>query len=447
MEILKKVILITMIIVLSLCICISNLENGVLLSVLSIIAIVFFVKKVKIRNFTLFLVAFSLISKVIAVFILKVPMTADYQTMYNASINAVNGDFSFINSGYFLAYGYQLAHVFYQALILKIINNVIVLKILNCVYATVITVLIYKIVKVITRENVARITSLIYAISLYPIYLNVILGNQQLSVMLFLIGIYILLTKKSSILNGIIIGILFALGNLERPEGIIYITTLIVYNIVTLKSVKIILKNTLPILITYFALTQLFSYVLIKSDINEIGFGNSDPYWKFLLGFNYEYNGKNNLEDYQYTSDINLEKEVLIDRITDVKRIPNLFYQKIKIQWLYDDLDTTFNAINTTQFSQGIVKIIVKYISTINLIVIIAVFIGLIKNKKIDSKNYFFIINVLVYFAVYLLIEVSARYYYNPQISIIILSALGIERIIDFTEKYGKVKEEMKEKD
>lgn len=95
----------------------------------------------------------------------------------------------------------NFGHVFYQALMLLICNSVIFLKILNCIFATVITYLIYAIVKKFASENTARITSLVYAISLYPIYLNVILGNQQLGLMLFLIGIYILLTKKNMILN------------------------------------------------------------------------------------------------------------------------------------------------------------------------------------------------------------------------------------------------------
>lgn len=441
MEILKKIILIVSLVFLGLLICISTFENGILLSILSFAFIIFFVKKAKIKRFCLFLFLFSFITKVVGIFILKLPMGVDYETMYAASLEALNGNLSFARDGYFVAYGYQLGHVFYQTLMLKLINSITFLKILNCLYATIITVLIYKILQKFTKENVARITSLIYSISLYPIYLNSVLGNQQLSLMLFLIGIYILLTKKSTIVNGIIIGILFALGNLERPEGIIYITTLIIYNIVTLKNIKLILKNSLPVLISYLALTQLFSFILIKTNVNDIGFKSSDPYWKFLVGFNYEHSGKNNLEDYEYTVDLETEKQVMLERVKDFKKIPGLFYQKAKILWLYDDLDQTFNATTTTQFSQFIVKTIVNYIRFINFILVALAFIGLIKNKNIHNINYFFIINALIYLAVYLLIEVSARYYFNPQICIIILSALGLDRLFDFAKThFGKDK-------
>lgn len=201
MEILNKLILIVMLIVITLFLGMATLENGILLSVISFVAIIFFVKKVKIKRFWIFLIAFCLITKIAGILILHVPMSLDYQTMYDASESAIKGDFSFINSQYFSTYGYQLAHVFYQTLMLLICNSVVFLKILNCIYATIITLLIYAIVKRFASENIARITSLIYAISLYPVYLNGVLGNQQLGLMLFLLGIYVLLTKKNTILN------------------------------------------------------------------------------------------------------------------------------------------------------------------------------------------------------------------------------------------------------
>ncbi len=445
MEIIKKLVLAVFLIVMGIFLCISGLENGLLLSAISIIAIIFFVKKVKIKRFSIFLIIVAFISKLAVVLVLDVPMLADYKVMYEASTRAINGDFSFITEGYFLAYAYQLGHVFYQFIVLKIINNVIALKILNCVFATAITCLIYQILKKFVKEDTARITSLIYSISLYPLYLNAVLGNQQLGMLLFLLGIYILLTKKNTIINGLIVGTLFALGNLERPEGIIYITTLIIYNILTLKNVKEILKGIVPAIIAYLILGQIFSFILIRNTDNEIGLKGDDPYWKFLIGFNYEHSGKNNVEDYDYTTDREAEKKEVIKRVTDVKKIPMLFYNKIKIQWLYDDLETTFNATNTTQFTQKVVKIIVAYIKVINLVVITFALVGVVKNKNVQSANYFFIINVLIYFAVYLLIEVSARYYYNPQVSVIILSGLGIERIMEFVKTKLLDKKKLKE--
>ncbi len=435
MEKIKKIFIYVMLILIGLFISISTLENGILLSILSIVVIYLFVKKVNIKRFSLFLIIFCLVTKIVAILLLNNQILADYYIMYDASEKVLFKDLSFVNKFYFTQWGYQLFHVFYQALMLKFINNIIFLKILNCIYSTVITVVIYNIVKKISSEKSARIVSLLYAISLYPLYLNGILGNQQLAMMLMLIAIYIFLFKKRNIVNLLLVGFLMGVSNLERPEGIVYILTIIVYIIFTNKKFKEILKNVMLILIMYLIVTNGASLAMIKFNINEIGFRNSNPQWKFLIGFNYKYDGKNNIEDEIYLTDTKKENEEIIRRITDFKKLPNLFYQKIKIQWLYDDLDNTFNVKNNKQFSKSIIDLILNYAKIINLVIIIFIFIGLFKNKKINNVYYFFLINIFIYFGIYLLIEVAARYYFNPQVSIIILSSLGIERLISTLEK------------
>lgn len=435
MEKIKKIFIYVMLILIGLLISISTLENGILLSILSIVVIYLFVKKVNIKRFSLFLIIFCLVTKIVAILLLNNQILADYYIMYDASLKVLFKDLSFVNKFYFTQWGYQLFHVFYQALMLKFINNIIFLKILNCIYSTVITVVIYNIVKKISSEKSARIVSLLYAISLYPLYLNGVLGNQQLAMMLMLIAIYVFLFKKRNIVNLLLVGFLMGVSNLERPEGIVYILTIIIYIIFTNKKFKEILKNVMLILIMYLIVTNGASLAMIKFNINDIGFKNSNPQWKFLIGFNYKYDGKNNIEDEIYLTDTKKENEEIIRRITNFKKLPNLFYQKIKIQWLYDDLDNTFNVKNNKQFSKSIIDIILNYAKIINLVIIIFIFIGLFKNKKINNVYYFFLINIFIYFGIYLFIEVAARYYFNPQVSIIILSSLGIERLISTLEK------------
>jgi len=72
-EIIKKIIPWFLLLFISILIFISSFENGILLSLLSLIIIYLFVDKVKIKNFTLFLILFSLITKLAAVIVLKIP--------------------------------------------------------------------------------------------------------------------------------------------------------------------------------------------------------------------------------------------------------------------------------------------------------------------------------------------------------------------------------------
>lgn len=424
----------------ALLILLGNINNGVILSLVSLIFIYFFIKKVKIKRFMMFLILFSLVTKIVCVLILKTPILADYWIMYEASQNMINGDYSFVNKLYFLTWGYQLFHVFYEAFVLGFMNDILVLKILNCIYSTVITIMIYLITRKITSENTARIVSLLYSIAIYPLYLNSVLGNQQLALMLMLIGIYILLFKNNNIKNLIIVGILIALSNLERPEAIIYLLTILVYYIISNQKLKITIKNCFIIFITYFIITKGSSFFLIKSGINDIGFENKNPYWKFVTGFSYDTNGIYNLDDVYYADVSNVDdtKKEAINRISQVHKWPRLFYEKTKIIWLYNGLEECFNA-KSINISDDLKQIIFNYIKIMNMVIIILVLVGLYKNKNINHTTKFFLINILIYFAVYLIIEVHIRYYFNPQVSMFILSSIGIERVLNYIDNRKRI--------
>lgn len=424
----------------ALLILLGNINNGVILSLVSLIFIYFFVKKVKIKRFMVFLILFSLITKIVCVLILKTPILADYWIMYEASQNMINGDYSFVNKLYFLTWGYQLFHVFYEAFVLGFINDILVLKILNCIYSTVITIMIYLITRKIASENTARIVSLLYSIAIYPLYLNSVLGNQQLALMLMLIGIYILLFMDNNIKNLIIVGILIALSNLERPEAIIYLLTILIYYIISNQKLKITIKNCFIIFITYFIITKGSSFLLIKSGVNDIGFENKNPYWKFVTGFSYDTNGIYNLDDVYYAdvSNVDETKKEAINRISQVHKWPKLFYEKTKIIWLYNGLEECFNA-KSINISDDLKQIIFNYIKIMNMVIIIFVLVGLYKNKNINHTTKFFLINILIYFAVYLIIEVHIRYYFNPQVSMFILSSIGIERVLNYIDNRKRI--------
>lgn len=416
----------------------GSITNGIILSIISIVILYLFVEKIEIKKFGLFIFVISLIIKIISIIFLKIPIKADYELMYNASLDVLKGDFSFANNYYFGTFGYQLGNVFYQALVLKIINSANALRVLNCIYSSVITLIIYLLIKRFSKEKTARFISLFYTISLYPTYLNSVLGNQQLSLMLIMIGVYIFLTKEKKISNLILIGFFIALGNLERTEGIIYIACIIVYsllyekiNIKTIKSISIIL-------FVYFLINISVSNIVLKSGINEIGLKNNNPNWKLLTGLNVEDSGKYSSSDQdKYISDSNLEKEIIKQRLTDYKNLPKLFYRKINVQWQYSDLTETFNAKNNKQFSQFIINTLAGYTRCMNYFILLAVLIGQCKNKMTNIEK-FFMLNICAYFIIYLFIEVNARYYFNPQTSIMILSAAGIETTIKYLNKIHK---------
>lgn len=437
-DLLSKIALCCLIIFLGIIITCGSIVNGIFLSLLSIAFIYLFVKKVEFKKFGLFLFLASLIIRIISIIVLRIPIRADYELMYNGSVGLVNGDLSFINNSYFYTFSYQLGNVLYQALILKIFHNPEVLRVLNCVYSSVIVLLIYLLVRKFSKEKTARFVSIFYMISLYPMYLNSILGNQPLSFMLLFLGVYIFLTKELKLRNLIMVGLLIALGNIERSEGIIYIASIIVYLLLSEKFNLKVLKNIFVIVFVYLFVNYSASFLVIKSGVNDIGLKNMNPYWKFLTGLNLEDSGKySSIDQELYIDDIELEKKIIVERLTDFKNLPKLFYRKINVQWLYSDLNETFNIKNSVHMDSFITNTFCGYVKCMNYFILICAFVGQIKNRM-SSIEKFFMLNFCAYFVIYLFIEVNARYYYNPQVSIMILSAIGVERLINFIDKRYK---------
>ncbi len=405
----------------------GTIENGIFLALLSILGIYIFVKKVPIRHFTWFLIAFSLLTKLIVVFLVDTPIVGDFVLMYDTAKHMACHNLQTLHP-YFNIWGYQLFHVFYEAAMLSIWNSATFLKILNCLYATGITVLIYQIVKKWGSESSARITSLLYAISLYPLYLNTILGNQQLALFLALLAIYLLLYKKQTSRNILLVGILLALSHLERNEGIIYLLTTIIYLFLNKKSTRQALQNILLVSISFFVITQLSSQAIIHLQINTIGFGNANPEWKFLLGFNEQSNGVYDEQDEFYAQDLTIQHEELIKRITNIKVLPKLFYNKLKIQFLYADFGATFDTLNEGKLN-FLKEMSKNYVRVMNFFIIACAFLGTFAKEK-KKETSFFSINALLFVGVYLLIEICARYYFNPQVTFFMLASIGIEMIL-----------------
>ncbi len=433
MNFLKKVLGISILIILGLIIGCGSFENGILLTLLSFVIIYLFVKKVNIKRFYILLIIISLVTKITFVLIVDTPILDDYYIMWEAATNLINGNKSFLNDYYFITWGYQLFHVFYEALVLKVINNIIVLKILNCIYSTVITLLIYKISAKLTNESSGRIVSLLYVISLYPLYLNSVLGNQQLSLMLTLIGVYLFLFKKTNLKNIIFFALLLGISHLERPEAIIYILTAIIYLILNNKKKIDTFKYIIVMLLIFMFVIKFPSYIMIKSGVNEIGFANKNPEWKFLLGLNYDTFGKYSLDDEVFFDNKYDEINEIKRRIKRVDKLPNLMYQKIKLIWLYNDLG---NAINNKQFSNNFMNLAINYVKVMNYVIIVIALFGVYKRKDKLIQYEFFIINLILYFGVYLFIEVSTRYYFNPNVTVMILSSLGISILLEKTNKF-----------
>lgn len=429
------------------------LKNNILISILAFALVTFISLKVDIKKFPIILFITSLVIRLVMILLFNFPQVSDFETLLNASNSFTKGDFSFQNDAYFSMWGYQTGFVIYQGIILKLFNSVFVLKLLNAIFSSGLCVLIYVFGKKMVSEKSAKMASLLYMIFPFSLYLNTVLANHHLSTFLMYIGIFFLLKKDKKTKDYVFAGVLISLGNIIRPEGIIVVTTFIIFELLNLKkdTVKMVLKNVLVFLVIYFLVGMFSSFLVTKTGINEQGLKNNNPKWKFVLGFNHDSCGYYDASDEKYLNDEEKEIEVIKERVlVNPIKMGKLMTCKVNKFWLQTSLsskndmytDKTYHVLGFDIKFTDIENIVVSFNTILYIITLFMCMIGVFFNRKkiIKDNSFFFVIMMMVTFGVYLLIEIQPRYAYFIHVSIFILSAYGYDFVLD------KIKDKFKKK-
>ena len=437
-EKLSKILTYIGIIILSLLLLLYLFTNNIiLLLVAGFLSI--FISTRKIKHFGLILFIVSFIIRLVFIIIFNFEQVYDFKTLLEASHMFANGDYSFNTWFHFSTWGYQTAFVIYQGVLLKLFHSEFLLKLLNIIYSSLLVVIVYQLgLKISKNEKSSRIVSFLYMIFPFYLFLNSVLLNSHLATLLSYIGIFFLLKKEPKYKDYFVGSIFIAFGNIIRPEGIIIILTLIIYKIVTFKkeNIKKIIISLLIFLSSYLIICNGASFLVKTTNINPSGLENKDPLWKFLLGFNYESCGYYVDEDskFQVSKEVELT-EIKRRALEDIPRTGKLMVCKIDKFWLSSGLEDEMGSfkdkkINILGVNIGFSKlkdIAISLNKGINFVILILCLLGIIVNrKKIKEEILFFLIMILITFAVYLFIEIQPRYLYFIHISLFALATLGI---------------------
>ena len=389
------------------------------------------------NKFALYLFLFSFLIRLVTIIVIKTPVESDFKVMYDAALELVSGTRNYVNNPYFIKWGYQMGHVLYQALLLKIINSIGFLRLCNCLITSLTVVMVYLISAKITDKKYAKISSVLYAIFPFPMFLNTVLTNQHLPILLTLVAIYILINMNYDkvTLKSIAVGLLIGLGNILRSEGIVFIFSIFLYYIFLYFKIKKInfkklVGSFLLIIISYFLIFNSTSLILQKTNLSVNGLKNMNPTWKFVLGFNYETNGMySDIDASMYANSKDKSRDIVIERLQEYEHLPLLFLKKTKILWFNSDLDWSLGYIHDS-LGYKVFSIINQLFICFFLLFSGISLIKLIKNKLPNIQVLITII-LTVYFGVYLLIEVMPRYAYSLQVFEAILVSVGLELICE----------------
>lgn len=390
------------------------------------------IKWIKENKFIVFIFLFSFVLRLGVIVLVETPVISDFKLMYDAALEIVNGTDSYKSMSYFITWGYQMGHVLYEAFLLSIINSVFFLKIINCIITSLTVVFVYLISRKICSEISARISSILYSIFLFPLLLNSVLTNQFLPVLLILIAIYILLNinfKKKFIISSVVVGILLGLSNIFRSETIVIVFSILLYFgflFITKVDWKKLIISFLIIFMGYYVVFNGTSLLLKVTGVSPSGLDILNSSWKFVVGFNYESNGMYTDEDAAlYSRDSEAADKEAIKRIMQFKKIPLHFLKKTKVLWFNSDLSWSISEDESYYKTLNIINQL--WIILFNILAVCSAF-KFIK-LKFNKEHVLVCLILLVYFGVYLLIEVMPRYAYSLQVFEAIIIGVSLDYI------------------
>ena len=398
------------------------------------------------HKFLLFLFFVSLLLRIFMVFMIDVPVNSNYKMMYDASLELISHTGSYKSCLYFFTFGYQLGYVFFQSILLSIVNSVFFIKIVNCVTSSFTIVFIYLISKELSNKKAASIISIIYSIFLFPLLFPSLLSNQILSMLLVLIVIYLWIRQKRiTVFRSIVIGILLVIAEvLQRDIFIIVIGFVfyLVFLIINNKEKKMLFLSMMCIVSTFIILLVTTSYVFKVTGISPNGLANKNPAWRVLEGVHVSSNGRIQEDDFKYLGSVEKTKKELNRRIReDYLDFPKLFLNKIKTIWFSSDIGRFLDdnkEEEEIQFYIMINQFFVYFFFIMSLLSVITIF------KKIYKSPQIFISFILVsYFIYYLLVEVTPEYAYSLQILEAVLASITLGYILDKKKKgveYGNIR-------
>lgn len=401
---------------------------------LLVVCIIAGIRDVKYYPIYLFVAMFGL--RVFAVLLVDTEPVSDFQVLYSSAKELLNGYNNMLDSIYYSTWAYQAGYVAYLTFLLWICNSLVFLKIVNCIWGAGICVLVYLIIKELFDKQVARVVSLGYGLFPFPLLFSSVLSNQIPAAFLFYFGVYILLRfykQRKTPWFYIIPGVIMALGNALRPEGIVFVCAIIGCCILRIQKDK--LKRTIFVVfvfcIAYFATFQTCSLLVKYTGLNNYGLVNNEPKWKFVLGLNLETNGQYSQQDVEdYLGKPDLQSEIIKERFAkfNLSNIGEFLKNKESIILSAGDLSWSLQNWDRQALPYG-------WIRQLNILYymffLVCMSVGVCRTLfDIKQDRELLFINILaITMLVYALIEVQPRYAYMLQISVYIVAAEGYELI------------------
>ena len=415
------------------------------------------------KVFAAVLFLLSFISKAVFTLVIKTPQYSDFQLFYWVTAEIADGIQKYLTQTYYEIWAYQTGFPAAMAVFIKIFGkNVTALVLINCVFASLSNVLVYCLARLKAGEKTARTAGILYLVFPFVMGISNVYTNQHLATLLFYCGLYVLMKfPKSNVIAPAVCGLLLALGNGIRPEGILFVAAfaaLLIYRFFADRGYKrgtrkaFLSGTALPVctaVASYFICFMLLSNLFVITGLNPNGLKNNFPLYKFVVGLNHDTGGTFSSADSKalFESDIVTRSEerdaealrLIRERLGQPKaKLARLFYSKINTMWTAQGIYPAFNPImDKTAFRIGSISVSVRRLNTLFTFVDYLIYIllfgtilagsaaGAAKNR--ETIRPYFVLLFSAAFAVYLFIEVQYRYSYLLMPALLIMLSDGLE--------------------
>ena len=412
----------------------------------------FFGLKWEIPKFGLWIFCAAFLVRLAVILCVPTPAESDFSLLFSASESLINGDRTFLNDVYFQNWTYQVGMVAWQAVFLKLWDNILMLKIVNCVICSLTVLLVYLIASEIASKKAAQTAAILYCFLPFPLFYTVILSNQFPASFFIYAAFWIAISKRLNLkkwIRYLIFGVLLALANVLRPESIIPLFAAVLMLIFSMRrgNWRENLLCAAIAVISYMLLFRLISAAFSASGLAPGGLTNNAVYWKFLLGLNQASGGGYSNDDTVYLGNSAAAWAKVRSRAAaPLPQLIKLFMTKMRTFWSGGSVDWTFAWCMNEELSlfgrhftvAGFANIATEIIRLCSCVIYAFVVLGCLRLVRRGGKSdgvMLLIDQTFVTSGVYMLIEVQQRYIYGAQIGVIILSALGVQALRDITAK------------
>lgn len=413
--------------------------------------------KIKSRYIVLFLTIICLALRLIWVLKFQIAPDADYATFYEAAKQfSYNFDISYLDD-YLLRYIALFPHIYgyssFLGIIFKIFGvSVKVASITNVILSTICLWQIYFICKKISGEAFAILAAAIW--TFYPsqiIYNMFVLSEPYYTTLLLLsIVIAILILDKIAVISlwksgllGMALGIVLTIMNSARPVALIMLVALIVvFFVIYPLSLKCWKKKCIVfgcLMICFLIGGKVNSYILSE----RIGESPATiPGFNILVGFNETTNGRWSQEDSNILSYYNeqngksaqeVQKDIFNEAIIRIKNNSqnwiSFFYAKTCVLWQGDEGAVLYgdSVITHPEAFKALSNGVYNLTWIFSLVGVCFLF----KKRKILFVFPLYIIGLTL---AHMMAEVAMRYHYSGIVSLTILSAYGITKLLKIEE-------------